>query len=56
MADFARTHLQEAARIISMIDVDRIEAVVAMIADLRARSGRLFFLGVGDAPAMPRTR
>ncbi len=44
---YARQHLNEAAEIIAKIDVDAIEAMAGLLAELRARGGRLFFLGVG---------
>jgi D-sedoheptulose 7-phosphate isomerase len=48
---YARQHLDEAARIIAALDVAVIERMAALIADLRARGGRLFFLGVGGSAA-----
>lgn len=48
---YARTHLDEAARIIAALDADAIERVVALLSAVRARSGRLFFLGVGGSAA-----
>lgn len=44
---YARQHLQEAARIIESLDRDAIERVAEKLARVRARGGRLFFLGVG---------
>jgi D-sedoheptulose 7-phosphate isomerase len=51
MDTYTKTHLNEASRIISLIDTDKIETVVRMISDLRSRGGRLFFLGVGGSAA-----
>jgi D-sedoheptulose 7-phosphate isomerase len=48
---YARQHLQEAARIIELLDANAIEQVVVALADVRARGGRLFFLGVGGSSA-----
>jgi len=48
---FARTHLDETKAIIDQLDVDVIERIVALLTDLRARAGRLFFLGVGGSAA-----
>jgi len=48
---YARQHLAEAARIISELDAAAIERVVTHLSDLRARGGRLFFLGVGGSAA-----
>jgi D-sedoheptulose 7-phosphate isomerase len=46
---YARQHLAEAAEVIARIDVDAIERVADLLADLRDRQGRLFFLGVGGS-------
>jgi D-sedoheptulose 7-phosphate isomerase len=46
---FARTHLDEAKRIIDALDVGRIDRMAEALAALRARGGRLFFLGVGGS-------
>jgi D-sedoheptulose 7-phosphate isomerase len=48
---YARQHLQEAARIIELLDANAIEQVVVALADVRTRGGRLFFLGVGGSSA-----
>jgi D-sedoheptulose 7-phosphate isomerase len=42
-------HLNEAARILEQIDRDAIERMVVVLAGVRARGGRLFFLGVGGS-------
>src|SRR3954453_22627694 len=46
---FARTHLEEAKRIIDAVDVDVIDRMAEALAALRERGGRLFFLGVGGS-------
>lgn len=46
---FARTHLEEAKRIIDALDIGVIDRMADMLAALRARGGRLFFLGVGGS-------
>jgi D-sedoheptulose 7-phosphate isomerase len=46
---YARDHLDEAARILRDIDADAIERVAGLLATVRARGGRLFFLGVGGS-------
>jgi len=51
MDTYTTTHLKEASRIIPLIDTAKIETIVRMIADLRSRGGRLFFLGVGGSAA-----
>jgi D-sedoheptulose 7-phosphate isomerase len=48
---YARQHLDEVARIVTAIDVEAVERMVALLVDLRARGGRLFFLGVGGSAA-----
>ena len=42
-------HLDEAIRILQQIDRPRIEQMVSVLAAVRARGGRLFFLGVGGS-------
>jgi D-sedoheptulose 7-phosphate isomerase len=44
-------HLAEAAEILRRIDRTAIENVVALIAEVKATGGRLFFLGVGGSAA-----
>lgn len=46
---YARQHLQEAARIIDILDADEIDRVAEALAEVRRRGGRLFFLGVGGS-------
>jgi len=48
---YALQHLQEAARILESLDAEAIERVAGVLADVRARGGRLFFLGVGGSAA-----
>ena len=48
---YARQHLDDAARIIQQLDADAIERAAALLASVRARGGRLFFLGVGGSAA-----
>lgn len=45
--NYSQQHLDEARRILEGLDVDAIERMAALLAELRARGGRLFFLGVG---------
>lgn len=44
-------YLAEAGQILAQLDVTVIERMVSLLADLRARDGRLFFLGVGGSAA-----
>jgi len=48
---YASQHLDEAARVIASIDASAVEKMVTLLAGLRARGGRLFFLGVGGSAA-----
>ena len=48
---YARQHLDETARIVAALDAATIERMAALLADLRERNGRLFFLGVGGSAA-----
>ena len=48
---YAQQHLAEAARVIADLDVPAIEKMVTLLVDLRARGGRLIFLGVGGSAA-----
>jgi D-sedoheptulose 7-phosphate isomerase len=48
---YARQHLDEAARILAALDVTAIERIATLLATVRARGGRLFFLGVGGSAA-----
>lgn len=48
---YTRQHLDEAKRIIDLIDHDAVERVAELLAAVRARGGRLFFLGVGGSAA-----
>jgi D-sedoheptulose 7-phosphate isomerase len=51
MPSYTEKHLAETSEIISQLDVGAIEQVVERLVDLRKRSGRLFFLGVGGSAA-----
>ena len=44
---FTEEHLKESVQVIEQLDRDAIEKMVVLLADLRSRVGRLFFLGVG---------
>ena len=46
---YAQLHLDEAGRIITMLDTAAIERMVDLLTDLRNQGGRLFFLGVGGS-------
>lgn len=48
---FSTDYLAEATKIISQLDAAAIEKAVQKLADVRARGGRLFLLGVGGSAA-----
>ena len=48
---YTQQHLAEAAEVISRLDHSAIERMVALLADVRRRGGRLFILGVGGSAA-----
>jgi D-sedoheptulose 7-phosphate isomerase len=48
---YAAQHLDETIRVITGLDTAAIEKMATLLADLRARGGRLFFLGVGGSAA-----
>ncbi|MGH7380688.1 MAG: SIS domain-containing protein [Candidatus Methylomirabilales bacterium] len=48
---FTQQYLAEAAEIIHQLDTDAIDQIVALLAETRARGGRLFILGVGGSAA-----
>lgn len=48
---FVRQYLEEAIHIVEQIDAAAVERVVTLLADTRARGGRLFILGVGGSAA-----
>jgi D-sedoheptulose 7-phosphate isomerase len=46
---YATRHLEEAAAILAQLDAGAIERTAELLAAVRARAGRLFFLGVGGS-------
>jgi D-sedoheptulose 7-phosphate isomerase len=48
---YATEHLAEAAKVLAGLDAAAIEKMATLLAALRARQGRLFFLGVGGSAA-----
>jgi D-sedoheptulose 7-phosphate isomerase len=46
---YSERHLAETGAILERLDAAAIERVVSVLADVRARGGRLFFLGVGGS-------
>lgn len=49
MTAFAVQFLEEAKQILGALDPIRVEALVSGLAEVRARGGRLFILGVGGS-------
>jgi D-sedoheptulose 7-phosphate isomerase len=47
--DYARKHLREAEAILRMLDVEAIEHIAVLLAEIKASAGRIFFLGVGGS-------
>ncbi len=48
---FSQQHLREAAAILDRLDVQALERMVGVLADIKSANGRLFFLGVGGSAA-----
>ena len=48
---YSQEHLREAADILARLDPDLCEKAVSLLAEVRARGGRLFILGVGGSAA-----
>jgi D-sedoheptulose 7-phosphate isomerase len=46
---YTQRHLKEAAEIITKLDVDAIEQLANLLAEIRNSGGRLFFIGVGGS-------
>ena len=51
MSSYAQQHLAEAAAILQQFDPALLERMVGLLAEVRERGGRLFFLGVGGSAA-----
>src|SRR5205809_6495264 len=49
--NFTKQYLAEVGQILLQLDADAIERVVPLLAETRARGGRLFILGVGGSAA-----
>jgi len=47
--NYTQKHLQETSAIAQMLDVDAIERIVRVVAQIKASAGRMFFLGVGGS-------
>jgi D-sedoheptulose 7-phosphate isomerase len=51
MSSYTRQHLAETAEIVQKLDPETLEKMVDLLTAVRARGGRLFFLGVGGSAA-----
>src|ERR1700744_2602161 len=51
MPSYSVQHLAETAEIVQKLDPETLETMVDLLAAVRARGGRLFFLGVGGSAA-----
>src|ERR1700736_4474810 len=51
MPSYSSQHLAETAEIVQKLDPETLEKMVDLLAAVRARGGRLFFLGVGGSAA-----
>src|SRR6202162_3984584 len=49
MRSYTSQHLAETAEIVQKLDPETLENMVDLLADVRSRGGRLFFLGVGGS-------
>jgi D-sedoheptulose 7-phosphate isomerase len=47
--NYTQKHLLEAMAILQRLDVDGIERIAALLAEIKASAGRIFFLGVGGS-------
>ena len=51
MSSYSSQHLAETAQIVQKLDPETLEKMASLLADIRNRGGRLFFLGVGGSAA-----
>lgn len=49
--NFTRQYLAEASQVLLQLDIDAIDRVAVLLAETKARGGRLFILGVGGSAA-----
>jgi len=49
--NYSEKHRDEAVKIFQQLDLDAVEKMALLLADLRSRQGRLFLLGVGGSAA-----
>ena len=48
---FTKKYIKESVDILQNIDVDKLEKIISLIANVRKLKGRIFFLGVGGSAA-----
>ena len=51
MSSYSAQHLAETTEIIQKLDPETLEKMVDLLVNVRARGGRIFFLGVGGSAA-----
>src|SRR5258708_28031962 len=51
MRSYTSQHLSETAEIVQKLDPETLEKMVDLLAEVRQRGGRVFFLGVGGSAA-----
>jgi D-sedoheptulose 7-phosphate isomerase len=49
--NYTQQHLREATAIAQLLDISAIENIVTLLTQIKARAGRIFFLGVGGSAA-----
>ncbi len=49
--NYTQQHLREATAIAQLLDIGAIENIVTLLTQIKARAGRIFFLGVGGSAA-----
>lgn len=49
--NYSKRHVNEVIQVLSALNIEAIERMVVLLAGLRERGGRLFFLGVGGSAA-----
>ncbi len=48
---FTKKYIEESINILNKIEIDKLEKIISVIASVRKKQGRIFFLGVGGSAA-----
>ena len=48
---FTKKYIEESIKILNKIEIDKLEKIISVIANVRKKQGRIFFLGVGGSAA-----